>query len=124
MSWSTVPVECEVLGQKGSGTFARQDLSSHERMIRAARSFAIGFGVTFVTVFIPILHFILVPLGLILTGVFTFTTYMERGQVKDGEVVCPNCGHKMSFGQQAESWPLAQRCGGCSSLMTVRPVGR
>jgi hypothetical protein len=112
----------EVDDTKTFGFAVRRDLAKHERLARAGKMFGIFFGVALLTVFIPILHFILPPLFLIAGTVFFWTTYMETGEVLEGEYTCPNCKHKMVIPHEAEDWPKEQRCGGCSFLLKTQPV--
>lgn len=115
-------LETEVDGVTTHGFAIRRDLSKQERFSRAAKMFGIFFGVALLTVFVPVLHFVLPPLFLIVGMVFFWTTYLETGEVLEGEYTCPNCKHKMILPKEAEDWPKEQRCGGCSFMLKTRPV--
>jgi hypothetical protein len=117
-----IEIVTEVDDTKTHGFAIRRDLGKHERLARAGKMFGIFFGVALLTVFIPILHFILPPLFLIAGIVFFWTTYMETGEVLEGEYICPNCKHKMVIPPGAEDWPKEERCGGCSFLLKTQPV--
>lgn len=117
--YQRVDILCDVDGVKTTGFVLRRDLTRSERMARALRMFGILFGVGCFTIFIPILHFILPPLFLILAVVFATTTWLETGEVLRGEINCPNCQKTMQITKEAEDWPKIQRCGGCSYTLKV-----
>ncbi len=116
-------LETEVDGIKTEGFVIRRDLSKNERLSRSAKIFGIFFAVALFTIFVPILHFILPPLFLIVGIVFFWTTWLETGEVLEGEFTCPNCKHKMILPREAEEWPKVQRCGACSFMLRTYPVG-
>ena len=88
-------------------------------MKRAVRIFAIFFGVACLTIFIPVLHFILPPLMLICGGVLAVNEYGATGEVERGEITCPNCKRVMSLPRESEEWPFTKRCDGCSFTLTI-----
>jgi hypothetical protein len=117
--YEKVPVHCKVDDLQTTGFVLRRDLDRSERVGRAARMFGILFLIAFLTLFIPILHFVLPPLFLILGVVFATTTWMETGEVLRGEIECPNCKRKMELRKEAEGWPKTQRCEGCSYMLKI-----
>ena len=123
-----IVVRCEVDGVVTEGYALRRPLGQSERVLRSAKMFGIFFLIAFFTIFIPILHFILPPIMLVLGLVFATTTYLETAMVLEGQIACPNCRHVTVFAPEAEEWPKVQRCGGCSYMLTVvaepsRPAG-
>lgn len=115
-----VPVFCQVDDLQTEGEVRRRDLPQPERLRRSLRSFGICFLIAFFTVFIPILHFILPPLLLIIGMVFAATTWMETSEIGGGEITCPNCKKQMLLRRAAEEWPQSLRCEGCSYTLTVK----
>jgi hypothetical protein len=115
-------VVCSVDDLRSDGFVLRRDLDKSERMRRALRIFGICFGIAFLTIFIPILHFILPPLFLVIGGVFATTTYMDSAEIASGEIVCPNCKKQMEVRKQPEEWPKAVRCEGCSYSLSLNPA--
>ncbi|MGE0528457.1 MAG: hypothetical protein AB7G93_19800 [Bdellovibrionales bacterium] len=114
-------VICSVDDQKTEGYVLRRDLSRHERLLRAGKMLGLLWLVMFFTVFVPILHFVLVPLFFVLGLVFAFTSWMETGEVISGEITCPNCQKLMELSRESEQWPKTQRCTGCSFTLQVTP---
>jgi hypothetical protein len=113
---------CEADGQITEGFAIRRPFTTQERMMRAGKIFGILFVIGLGTIVVPILHFILPPLFLLAACIFGTTTWMEDAEVLSGEIACPNCKHVMVFPREAEEWPKIQRCGGCSYLLTIKPV--
>lgn len=116
-------LETEVDGLKTEGFVFRRDFTQHERMIRASKMTGILWIVGLLTIVVPILHFILPPLFFIAGVVLGWTTWMESGEILEGEFTCPNCKHRMTFQREAEEWPKVQRCGGCSFTLKTFPAG-
>ena len=115
-------VTCRVDDLETTGFVERRDLSTHERLMRALRILAILWLVAGITVFVPILHFVLVP-GFFLLGIlFSVTTWMGKGEIAKGAITCPNCKKAMEIGKEAEGWPRVQRCTGCAFTLTVKPL--
>jgi hypothetical protein len=100
----------------------RRDLTQGERMARAGKIFGACFLVACLTVFIPILHFILPPLFLIIGGVLAFGEYAGTGEMLRGQITCPNCKKVMDLPHETEEWPRHQRCTACSFSLTVEKV--
>ena len=107
-------IHCTVDAVTTRGFILRRDLERGERIARAGKIFGVFFLTALLTVFIPILHFILPPLALIVGGVLATGEYMGTGDVLSGEIDCPNCKKKIEFARDTEEWPRIQRCPGCS----------
>ena len=112
---------CKVDDLSTTGWVERRDLTHGERVSRAGRIMAIFMGGAFLAVFVPILHFILPPLLLIVGGVLAFGEYTSKGEMLDGEFTCPNCKKVMRLPKEGEDWPRTQRCEGCSFTLTISP---
>jgi hypothetical protein len=105
-----------------SGWADRRDLSKEERLTRSLKIFGIFFGAAFLCLFVPILHFILPPLSLIVGTVLAINEYSGRGEVLRGEITCPNCKKLMELPTESEEWPLTRRCTGCSFNLTLNKI--
>ena len=109
-------------GKTTFGSAERRDLLNADRFQRAAKIFGAFFFVAFITLFIPILHFVLPPLFLLVGGGLAFATWTERGWIERAAIHCPNCGVEFRFDEVAESWPKSARCPGCSCMLEIKPV--
>lgn len=117
-----IELSCEIDEQHTSGFALRRQWSLSERWIRTLKVMAIFCAITLLVAFIPILHFILVPLFLVLGILVTWMTWFEKSQVLDGEVTCPSCNTSFHLNKGAEKWPKNLRCTSC--FMTLRITKR
>jgi hypothetical protein len=112
---------CKVDDLSTEGWVERRPLAQNERLARAGKIFGIFFGAALLTVFVPILHFILPPLLLLTGSVLAFGEYTGKGEILDGEFTCPNCKRQMKLPRETEEWPRTQRCEGCSFTLSLEP---
>jgi len=115
-----VDLNCAYGDKQAVGFAERRDLPKPERMWRAARMLGILWAIALVAAFIPILHFFLVPLFLLLGIALSIMTWLEKAFVEGGEIPCPNCGKTISLEKCAESWPKTQRCPGCFVTLEIK----
>lgn len=87
------------------------------RVKNTVTTFAKTGGFTFVSVFIPILHFVLVPVGLFLTAAMTYRTFRRNYFVKDLEVHCPSCDVKAKQNVSGFELPLKTICLSCGHMV-------
>jgi hypothetical protein len=116
-----IKLTCTVDDLKTEGWADRRPLDHSERFARAGRIFAVFFGIALLTVFVPVLHFILPPLLLLTGSVLAAGEYSGKGEVLGGEITCPNCGKKMTLPRETEEWPRTRRCDGCSFTLKIEP---
>lgn len=117
-----ISLVCKVDDLKTEGWAERRNLTQSERLARSGKIFGVCFLVACLTVFIPILHFVLPPLFLIIGGVLAAGEYSGTGEVLNGEITCPNCKKVMNLPKETEEWPRHQRCTGCSFSLTIERV--
>jgi hypothetical protein len=116
-------ISCSVEDVTTRGFVMRRDIRRGERLSRAGKIFGMFFLAALLTVFIPLLHFVLPPLALLIGGALAIVEYLSVGEVVAGEIECPNCKRKIVFQRQAEEWPRTQRCEGCAfSLKFEREI--
>ena len=112
-------VVCKVDDLQTEGWVVRRDLTKGERMSRSLKIFGGFFFAGCMTVFIPILHFILPPLLIIIGSVLAAGEYAGTGEILQGEITCPNCKKLMTLPKETEEWPRHQRCTGCAFSLTI-----
>ena len=114
-----ISVICSVDDLFTQGWVERRHLESGERWARAGKLFGFFFLAALLTVFVPILHFVLPPLLLIIGATLAFGEFMNTGEFIGGEITCPNCKKVMIMGRESEEWPRSQRCTGCSFMLSI-----
>lgn len=117
-----IALTCQVDDLKTEGFALRRDLSQGARAKRASKALGICWFVAWVSVFVPLLHFFLVPLFLIVGLVLGFLVWMAKAEVLGGEVICPNCAKVNQLPRDSENWPVRRRCDGCSFVLTIDPL--
>lgn len=90
------------------------------RVKHAAKVLGIVWGVAVACVFIPVFHFVLVPLGILVGGVFAFHSFALRLGVNEGEVVCPRCSARLRIEPREFNWPLRLVCKSCHGDLTLQ----
>lgn len=108
-----IQILCRRDGNETEG-FARLHPFQHsERVSRAFKIASAFFGVGLLTVFIPILHFVLPPLFFLAGIAFAVATYHTKAEIISGEFTCPSCRALNQLTRQSESFPTSPRCSSC-----------
>jgi len=96
-----------------SATVIKVEWDKTERTKNAARLFLIMIASTFVSIFIPILHFILVPSLFIASFVFALDKMSEKFRNEGGKGECPKCHQE--FAVQPSKWGIriTNNCNHC-----------
>lgn len=95
-------------------------LSTGGKFKYATKSLAICWGIALLCVFIPILHFFLVPLGLII-GLFLFyRNFKFQELLLDGQISCPGCQHQFQAKTVAFNWPKQESCSACGLELILK----
>jgi hypothetical protein len=110
-------------GDTAQGNVRVQNFSSEERMKRALKTLGGGWLGMFVCVFIPGLHFILVPTLFLGTIYVAWTVYDQHSAILDGEGTCPACKKKFPIlrSQWKWQWPFKVTCPNCYQTVTLSP---
>lgn len=95
-----------------------RDLSAHvfsqqERMKRALTRLFTFLGLAIVSVLIPVAHFVLVPLFLMLAPFLTVKTYKEEVVLDACTLECPECRQVTQISKSSGQWPLHNTCSHC-----------
>lgn len=92
-----------------------------ERTARAVRALATCWGLAVLAVFLPVLHFVLVPSLLVAGPVVALSRLRERCTVLGASGTCPACGAAQAFavsGALREVTPV--RCDACGRAISLR----
>ena len=95
-------------------------LSGSDRFKIAAKSLVICFLAAIVFVFIPVLHFILVPVALLAGIILFFRSFKLSNYLKSPTVIsCPQCKKEVSLKQGPFNWPILTECLQCRSGISI-----
>jgi hypothetical protein len=97
--------------------------TKQERTSKALKTFFIFFGAACVSVFIPLVHFILVPL-LLITAVFTAQKKLKATHyIEEGKITCPHCGKDLEVKKTALQWPMTVFCENDRIFLNIKKNG-
>jgi hypothetical protein len=98
-----------------------ESFSLSERIKAGFKKGSLFWGATFFSVFVPIAHFVLVPLFLI-SGFVAFYIHFGHSQVlRAGTIKCPSCKKDFEIDQRSFTWPMRYECPDCKLLLLIRP---
>lgn len=95
------------------GWIERRMFTVQERIQRTIKVSGFIFLAAFFSVFIPILHFVLVPLFLIGSLVFGIATWLDKAEILSGGFNCPQCKKSNNLERESETFPKSVRCQSC-----------
>ena len=118
-------IEVRVRGFGGGESRATLTVERYEKGERVRRGF-VGLGWSWLAaagaIFIPGLHFILVPV-LLLAGPIIFLVRSRRASaVTGGSGSCPECGATFSIVRGREEWPLLEICDACRRHLRIERI--
>lgn len=110
-------------GKTSPGQVRIQQWDKKERTRRAVRFWIYCWGLSLISVIIPIAHFFLVP-GFLLAGpVGAWVISTQASAILGGESVCPECGAFLPLSPASDSWPLQDLCAQCQSRVKIDKAG-
>lgn len=104
---------CRTEHQSTQGFVERRDYTLQERLRRMFKVAGLLLAAAFVSVFVPILHFFLVPVLLLCAVVFGVATWLDKAEILRGEFSCPQCQKLNTLSRGSESFPSTTRCQHC-----------
>ncbi len=106
--------------QINGGTVEMVEIPKSERLARAGKAFGIFLGATIFAIFIPILHFILVPALFLATIFFTINSYVDDRRVGGGQVTCLKCHSVNTIPPGPDRFPILLECSKCGARLEVK----
>ncbi|MFZ3231443.1 MAG: hypothetical protein WA160_14645 [Pseudobdellovibrio sp.] len=107
----------------GSGRINAKQFNPTDRLIAATKKLSLFWLMAILCVFIPVLHFILVPLFLVIGAVSFTKTIKIEGRVLQGQTTCPHCQSIIKIHPGLLAWPLQEICQNCVRMVriTIKP---
>ncbi|MBL8950350.1 MAG: hypothetical protein JNK82_06215 [Myxococcaceae bacterium] len=99
--------------------------SMFDRVKRAALGLALGWCAAGLAVFLPVVHFVLVPALLVGAPAFAMLRFTEARRLKSMKGSCPRCKKDREF-QHLElrfNGPRSFTCDECGNLIALAPAG-
>jgi hypothetical protein len=117
------PVALTAANKRCIGEVRVEHWGNSARLIRAAKSWAVLWGLAVVSILIPVAHFLLVPGFLVAGPINAVLRYRQKSGVLTGEGPCPSCGAPFTVEARADSWPFYEPCQACHTEVRVEKLG-
>lgn len=114
-----IELVCTYGEQSKPGVYSRREFSTAERAQRAMKIGGLLWVVAFFTIFIPILHFILPPIFIVLGLVFGFATWIDKAEIESGQFTCAQCEQVVALERESENFPRELRCPKCQMTISL-----
>lgn len=95
---------------------------SRLRWIRALKTAALLYIAMLVSVFIPGLHFILVPVLFLLAPLSAIYIFLQKSVVASGSITCPACHKAIAIIRSKDEWPLHIVCSECKAFVRLERI--
>lgn len=107
-------------GSKAGGSAVVAEYDIRKRLSRTLKVLGIAWLLAFLSVFIPGLHFVLVP-GFFLGGIFAaIIKYFRKREILSGAAQCPKCTNENILQKSQLNWPIAIKCSSCGENFYVQ----
>ena len=106
-------------GRVGEGQVSVVFVSPGQRYLKALIRGGLGLIFSFASVFIPILHFVLVPFGLLITAFLVFRAFSVTSFIKEGAGQCPYCQGSVAIFKRSATFPFSEVCEHCRRALRI-----
>ena len=107
-------------GAANSGELTISVLTQGERLARAGKVLAICWVLAIITAFIPVAHFVLVPLFGLAGPVAAFMKYAAEEVTENAVGICPECSKEVTIElDPADKLPKWTYCPACSKPLQL-----
>lgn len=115
-----VTVQGKTVERQTDGQVFLLEYDKDERILRTLKSLGIGWGAAILSILIPLLHFVLVPLLLVGGVAWAIYTFQQKVVRLGGITTCPKCGTDFSIIAGSATWPIQDICSGCQESVEIR----
>jgi len=94
-------------------------MNSSERLVHAGKYWGGCWLAALGAVFIPVAHFVLVPLFLIAGPIIGIIKFGQERVILGGRGSCPACSKELWIDSTVEKWPFGEVCSGCGVELSI-----
>jgi len=113
-----VAIGCST-GRTAPGELEIETYSSGTLVARALVRGFVGLLITGLMVFVPLAHFVLVPLGMVITIFLAAAALSNKQRILAGGGACPECGAQIKIMPRPNRVPFNDICESCGRRVTV-----
>ncbi|QLY27014.1 hypothetical protein [Bdellovibrio sp. KM01] len=115
-----INIESNVMDERRtSGELEIKVFNQADKTRTALKKLALWWGLSLISVLLPVVHFVLVPLFFFLGFFFAWKGFKSEGQVLDGRTTCPHCGNPVNVGKGELNWPVTEICQSCARVVRM-----
>lgn len=114
-----VPVRVVCEGRELSDSVKLECRTKQQRSWHAFRSLFRWWLLALFSVLIPVAHFVLVPLFLLLGLIFSVRTFLQSEVLSESRVECPKCGKKFEIVTLTARFPIFDICKECEAQVRI-----
>jgi hypothetical protein len=103
------------------GTFSVVYFDSSQRILRALKTSGICLLIVALCCFIPGAHFILVPLGVMISPFVIYRRWRQCSEIESVDVRCAVCDGELTRVTTQERYPLFENCTSCHRENRILP---
>lgn len=122
MSGTKQRIVLEDQEKRAEGELEISTPSAGARLGRGALTFLAGLLATGVMALVPILHFVLVPIGAIMTVFLTRRAVKTTAYITGGSGTCPACSASVRIFPRKDEKVFTDICDGCKRALVVRQL--
>lgn len=105
--------------QRGEGQVTIEHFRPDQILLNAFKKLGICWLAAIFSIFIPVLHFVLVPAFFIL-GIYLFRrSFKAKARIIRGEISCPKCRQAIAVSPGSLMWPITEICQGCVNTVRI-----
>lgn len=115
-----IEIESNVMDERRTTGFLEvKKFNPADKTRTALKKLALWWGLSILSILVPVFHFVLVPLFFFLGFFFARKGYKSEGEVLDGKTTCPHCGAEVKVGKGELNWPVTEICQGCARVVRM-----
>ena len=104
--------------KKSSGVVITRKYDEKERNRRIIKYSGGSFAAAILSIFIPLLHFVLVP-GFIIASIAFAVFYSRPANIERAKAKCPECGVDFVISKGKPVFPIDDVCASCHHKITI-----
>ncbi|MGZ3696002.1 MAG: hypothetical protein ACXWQO_18185 [Bdellovibrionota bacterium] len=114
-----IPAHLEAGGKASDGIAKARLWTEAEKKKRGLRGWGLMWGLAIFSIFLPLVHFVLVPAFFIAGPFVFFWLKKQNGRIFEVSANCPFCGKKLTAPEMGMNSPLRIICGACKEPVRV-----